>query len=221
MRKVILANGEVYHVFNRSMERKPVFTSKKEYFRALTTVDFYHFANPPLKLSKALILEKEKRIEFFRQLRNQGQQLVEILSYCLMPNHFHFLLRQQLDNGISRFLSNFANSYTRYFNTKYQRTGALFQGIFKAVRIENDEQLVHVSRYIHLNPVLSFLVNEENLEEYLWSSLPEFLDIEKREICSTGPILSFFSSKNKYREFVHDQIDYAKRLEKIEHLILE
>ena len=221
MRKVFLANGEVYHVFNRSIERKPVFISKKEYFRALTTVDFYRFANPPLKLSKALILEREKRIEFFRQLKDRGQQLVEILSYCLIPNHFHFLLRQQLNNGISRFLSNFANSYTRYFNTKYQRTGALFQGIFKAVRIENDEQLVHVSRYIHLNPVVSFLVDEGNLEGYLWSSLPEFLDIEKRELCSTGAILSFFSSKNKYREFVHDQIDYTKKLEEIKHLILE
>jgi len=167
MRKVILANGEIYHVFNRSIERKPIFTSKREYLRALTTVDFYRFANPLLKLSKVLVLEKEKRIEFFRELKNQGQQLVEILSYCLMPNHFHFLLRQQLDNGISRFLSNFANSYTRYFNTKYQRTGALFQGIFKTVRIESDEQLVHVSRYIHFNPVLSFLVDDENLEEYL------------------------------------------------------
>ncbi|MBI4759007.1 MAG: transposase [Chloroflexi bacterium] len=219
--KIVLANNEVYHVFNRGIEQRPTFTNKREYTRALTTLDFYRFRNPSLRLSKVLLLEKEKRGEFFLNLKSGGERLVEIISYCLMPNHFHFLLRQRLDDGISEFLSNFSNSYTRYFNTKHKRTGALFQGIFKAVRMESDEQLIHVSRYIHLNPVVSFVVKEEDLETYPWSSLPEFLGTEKRGICHKELVLGLFPSKEKYREFVHDQIDYARRLEAIKHLALD
>ena len=76
---------------------------------------------------------------------------MEIICYCLMPNHLHLLLRQLMDGGISKFMSNFANSYTRYFNTKSKRKGPVFEGKFKAKRIETDEQLLHLSRHIHLN----------------------------------------------------------------------
>jgi len=221
MRKIIFANNEIYHIFNRSIEQRPVFTHKKEYYRALTTLDFYRFKNPPLRLSKALLLENQKREEFFRELKQKGKKLVEIISYCLMPNHFHLLLRQKASNGVPKFASNFTNSYTRYFNTKHKRIGPLFQGIFKAVRIENDEQLIHVSRYIHLNPIVSFIIKEKLLDTYPWSSLPEYLGSQGEEICDKEIVLGLFPSKEKYRKFVHDQIDYAKRLEKIKHLVLE
>lgn len=221
MRKIIFANNEIYHIFNRSIEQRPVFTHKKEYNRALTTLDFYRFKNPPSRLSKALLLENQKREEFFLRLKREGKKLVEIISYCLMPNHFHFLLKQKANNGIPKFASNFSNSYTRYFNTKHKRIGPLFQGIFKAVRIENDEQLIHVSRYIHLNPVVSFIIKEELLDPYPWSSLPEYLGRQKEEICNKEIVLGLFPSKEKYRKFVHNQIDYAKRLEEIKHLLLE
>ncbi len=147
--------------------------------------------------------------------------MVRILSYCLMPNHFHLLLEQLSDQGVKKYLSNFSNSYTRYFNTKHKRIGALFQGIFKAVRIEDDEQLIHVSRYIHLNPATSCLVTEKNLDTYSWSSLPEFIDRKNGELCDTRPILDFFPSKKAYRNFIYNQIDYAKNLEQIKHLLFE
>ena len=83
-----------------------------------------------------------------------------------MPNHFHLLLKQTIDNGISHFLSKFTNSYTKYFNTKYNRVGPVFQGVFKSVHIESDEQLMHLSRYIHLNPVVSAVVEKQNLLSY-------------------------------------------------------
>lgn len=220
MRSIVLANNEVYHVFNRGIELRPTFTTKKEYERALITLNFYRFKNPSLRLSKVLLLEKKEREKFFLKLIKEGQKLVDVLSYCLMPNHFHFLLRQRLENGISEFLSNFSNSYTRYFNIKHQRNGALFQGIFKAIIIENEEQFIHVSRYIHLNPVVSFVIKNENLETYLWSSLPEFLGATERGIC-TREILDLFPSKAKYLKFLYDQVDYAKKLETIKHLLLE
>lgn len=138
-----------------------------------------------------------------------------------MPNHFHFLLKQLQDNGISIFISKFSNSYAKYFNTKHERVGPLFQGRFKAIHIENDEQLIHVSRYIHLNPVVSSLINTEALESYLWSSYPKYLDLAMLDFVDKEMVMSFFKSEVKYKNFVLDQIDYGKKLEQIKHLILE
>ncbi|MDP3888893.1 MAG: transposase [bacterium] len=221
MRQVVLAPGEIYHVFNRSIEQRPVFTNKREYKRALQAFDYYRFKSPPLRLSKAMLLETKLREDFFQSFKKEGEKLVDIIAYCFMPNHFHFLLKQKEENGISRFTSNFTNSYTRYYNTKYKRIGALFQGIFKAVHVGNDEQLIHVSRYIHLNPVVSFLVQPDMLDSYLWSSFQEFIGKSQDNFCATEIILDNFSSSNEYREFVNDRIDYGRKLELIKHLILE
>lgn len=138
-----------------------------------------------------------------------------------MPNHFHFLLKQKIDHGISNFISNFTNSYTKYFNTKYDRVGPLFQGLFKAVLVESEEQLIHLSRYIHLNPVTSSLVKPEDLQNYYWSSYPEYVDLLEDSLTNKHLILDFFPSIDKYKEFVLDQVDYAKKLEFIKHLILD
>ena len=221
MRKIVFANNEIYHIFNRSIEQRPVFIDKNKYKRGFLTLNFYRFNNLPLKLSKALLLESKVREKFFNKLKQDGEKLIEIISYCLMPNHYHFLLKQTMDNGISKFISNFTNSYTRFFNTRHKRIGPIFQGIFKAVRIENEEQLIHVSRYIHLNPVVSFIIKEEILDTYPWSSLSEFLGYREEEICNKEIILCHFSSRENYRKFIHNQIDYGKKLEAIKHLMLE
>lgn len=147
---------------------------------------------------------------------------MELICYCLMPNHFHFLLKQKLDNGVSKFVGNFTNSYTRYFNTKHDnRVGPLFQGTFKAVHIDDDEQLIHVSRYIHINPTVSFIEKIGRLEKYHWSSLPEYLGLDGKEICDKDLVMGFFSSTKAYRKFIYDQVGYSKELKKIEHLLLE
>jgi putative transposase len=132
-----------------------------------------------------------------------------------MPNHFHFLVRQLKDNGISIFMSQVSNSYTKFFNTKNKRIGALFQGPFKAVHIQSDEQLIHTSRYIHLNPVVSNLT--KNIASYRWSSYCEYLD--KPYICSTSEILDFFASPVAYKSFIENQINYAKTLEILKHTL--
>lgn len=221
MRSVVFANNEVYHVYNRAVEKRPVFTDKREYQRSILALDYYRFQKPAYSLAKALQLEKDQRIDFLSKLKKEGKKLAEIVSYCLMPNHFHLLLKQKETGGISKYINNFANSYTRYFNVKHSRNGPLFQGVFKAVRMEDEEQLLHVSRYIHLNPVTSYLVKEEDLEKYLWSSLPEYLGLRSEEICDKEIILSNFASKESYRKFVYDQIDYAKKIEAIKHLVYD
>lgn len=220
-RRVVFACGEVYHVFNRGVELRPTFTDKREFLRAFLTADFYRFSKPSLSLSGALFLNSQDRSEFFHRLKSEGSKLVEIISYCFMPNHFHFLLKQNLDGGVSRFVNNFSNSYTRFFDAKNGRIGPLFQGIFEAVRIETDEQLIHVSRYIHLNPTVSFLVDESKLDTYPWSSFPEYLGLATEEICNKPVVLDQFPSPQSYRAFVHDQVDFGKRLESIKHLLME
>lgn len=220
-RKLVFANDEIYHVFNRGVEKRPTFTDKRELNRALLTLDYYRFAKPPVKLSKFLVIPKDQQGKFLENIKKEFEKLVEIICFCLMPNHFHFLLKQKMDNGISTFISNLANSYTRFFNTKHERIGPLFEGIFKAVRIESEEQLIHTSRYIHLNPVSSFLIEPEDLETYQWSSYPEFLGLSDKNLVTKDLILNLFSSIEAYKKFVLDQVDYARRLGLIKHLTLE
>jgi len=218
--QAIFANNHFYHTFNRGVARQPTFKTKRDYDRAIIALDYYQYEKPSLKLARALSLNKEDELKFFQGLRKQPK-LAEITAYCLMPNHFHLLLKQKIKNGVSKFLSNFTNSYTRYFNTKRERVGPLFQGIFRAVRIETDQQLIHVSRYIHLNPVASLVIKEEELDTYSWSSLPEYLNPRINMISQQKDILDYFPSRIAYRKFVYDQIDYAKKLEEIKHLMLE
>ena len=155
-------------------------------------------------------------------LKKKAMYLVSIISFVLMPNHFHFLLKQNVENGISLFLAQFQNSYTRYFNTKNRRQGHLLQGQFKAVRIEDDDQLLHVRRYIHLNPYVSYVVKDiKELEEYKYSSFPEYLNHEKNEICNKPIVLSHFPTIKQYKKFITDQADYQRELGQIKHLVME
>lgn len=135
-----------------------------------------------------------------------------------MPNHFHLLVKQTEENGISKFMAKFTNSYTKYFNTRYQRIGPLVQGVFKAVHVETDEQFIHLSRYIHLNPITGFLVKPDELQAYPWSSYPNYLENPNDD---QKEIMNFFKSSNKYKEFVLAQIDHAKKLKEIEYLTID
>lgn len=220
-RLVPLVTDQFYHVFNRGIDHRTTFTNANEFKRAITTLEFYSFSTPPLKLSRFLKLSKEEREKLHERLKTENNKLVEILSFCLMPNHFHFLLKQLQENGISKFLSIFQNSYTRYFNTKNDRDGSLFLDQFKAVLIETDEQLLHVSRYIHLNPLTSYIVKDfDSLSKYLWSSLSEYLN-QAPEICKLTTVLDFFNSTKEYLKFIEDQVEYQRELHKIRHLLLE
>lgn len=216
-----LVNEQIYHVFNRGINHQPTFLNKYDYKRATLTTNYYRFSNLPTKLSRLLTLSNEDRTKIMDNLNKENDKLVEILAFCLMPNHFHFLLRQTKDKGISKFLGNLQNSYTRYFNTKNERDGSLFLDQFKAVLIRTDEQLIHVSRYIHLNPYTSYVVKDlNNLFKYPWSSLPEYIE-KKPGICELDTIMSTFKTPNAYQDFIKDQADYQRQLHKIQHLALE
>lgn len=219
-RKLVFVNGEVYHLLNRGVEKRQTFTQKRELQRATDTFVYYRFADLSFRFSHFMRLDKDSREIFSSKLKDNMKQ-VDILAYCLMPNHFHFLVRQNIDKGISKFMANFQNSYTKYFNTKNDRVGPLFQGLFKAVHIESDEQLMHVSRYIHLNPVSSFILESKDLEMYEWSSYQDYINTRNPGVVEVRTILDLFSDKGEYKKFVLDYADYARQVEKIKHLVLD
>lgn len=223
-RKVILAPEQIYHVFNRGVASVPIYFNIREYLRFLDLVDYYRFSNTPFSFSDLMNLQKKEREEILVRLKKENATHVEILSYCLMPNHFHLLLKQITDKGISIFMKNLQNSYVRYFNIKNKRAGPLFQSMFKAVRIENDEQLLHVSRYIHLNPSTAYIVEPEKLEDYIWSSLKAYLDENLNKdnyFVNPKVVMKFFKNGKNYLKFVLDQADYQRELDKIKHLVFE
>lgn len=205
-------NGEYYHIYNRGVEKKPIFNIRRDYTRFLKTINYYQFAGPKPKLSRFLfnpdLIVKP----------NLNDKIVEIVCYCLMPNHFHFLVKQLKDGGITEFVSKLSNSYTKYFNTKHTRVGPLFQGEFKAVLVTSDEQLIHVSRYIHLNPAVAYLV--KNLDQYEWSSYSEYIH-GRTGLSVKKDILAFFKSSEEYKKFILDHYSYALDLASIKHQLLD
>lgn len=217
-RNILLVTDEYYHVFNRGVARQPTFVSKSDYFRALLALDYYQYANPPIKLSKFKVLSREDKYKLLSE--RDTSKLVDIISYVFMPNHFHLLLKQNIDNGISKYLSKFTNSYTRYFNIRHNRVGSVFQGVFKAVSVETEEQLLHLSRYIHLNPYVSSVVTKSDLLSYPWSSLNSYISNEASFI-NADSVLSRFKKSYSYKDFVLNHADYARELEIVKHLTID
>lgn len=221
-RKTILAEGEIYHIFNRSVARQPIFLTDTYYQRAHEVLSYYNNLNAPVRFSHFARLPISLKNEVLETLNKENQKLVQILAFCFMPNHVHFLIKEIREKGITTFMRIFQNSYAKYFNTKTERNGSLFQSMFKAVRILTDEQLLHVARYIHLNPVTSYILkNIEELKNYPWSSFPIYIGKQKSNIVDTELVLSLFSSVEQFIKFTEDQVDYQRKLDKIKHLLLE
>lgn len=219
-RTVPFVSNQVYHVFNRSIARLPIFIGKNDYERVLDLIRYYRFSKPPLRFSHYKRLPIEKKVEFEKSFMLDENSMLDILAYCIMPNHFHFLLKPKKDNAVSDFMRNLQNSYSKYFNTKRERTGSLFQFMFRAVRMETDQQLLHVSRYIHLNPVTSYLIEVKGLETYEWSSFKDYV-FDTSSFVNKEMVLGNFISGQKYKKFVFDQAEYQRELGKIKHLVLE
>lgn len=217
-RKTVFANDNYYHLYNRGVNKQPIFTTEWEYKRMMELLAYYRHLNLPMRYSlfaKKSVVERE---EISKQLI--GGYKVEIIAYCFMLNHFHLLIKQIENGGISRFMSDFQNGYVKYFNIKNNRVGPLFQGQFKAVRVEDDRQLLHLTRYIHLNPYSSQVVhNAEELLSYKWSSFDEYIQ-GVNGICDKEIVFSLIK-KDKYKDFVLDRAGYQRDLNRIKHLTLE
>ena len=212
-RKHSLATNEIYHIFNKSIAGFKIFNNEAEFLRIILNAKYYQQIKPAISLSR-FIRDYGPDIE---SLENDDR-LVEIISYCIMPTHIHFILKQIKDNGISTFMSHTLNSYTRFFNFKHKRKGPLWQGRFKSVLINKEEQLMHLTRYIHLNPVTSFLVDDP--KEWIASSFNEY--IEKNDdngVCRFNEILKI--EPVAYEKFVKQRASYQRNLGLIKNLMFD
>lgn len=218
-RKIVFANNQFYHVFNRTVGDETIFIRQKDIKRALALINFYRFKTI-ISFSKFITLNLQ--IKEIRQSEIfSSPPLVEICAFSLMPNHFHFLIRQLQDNGITTFLSNFQNSFAKFYNTKSERHGTLFCNMFKAVFIETEEQCIHVSRYIHLNHISAFMMKLDELDTYQNTSFATYMGNIKYDFISTEFLLSHFKSAERYREFVYNQVEYQRKLKLISQFMLD
>ncbi len=203
MKKPRFVEGEIYHIYNRGVEKRKVFLDKQDYLRFIHDLfelndeeavinTSYYLNSQLLRTPHSVLVPKERKV---RKL------LVEILIFTLMPNHFHLLLKQKPTEGIERFMRSLGTKYVQYFNKRYERVGPLFQDTYKAVLVETDNQLLHLSRYIHLQGIL--------LGSY--SSYADYLGKRKTEWLQPEEILSFF--KTAQRTSLKDIVSYESFVE--------
>lgn len=210
--------GEIYHVFTKSIAGFRIFNDADEFRRIKEISRYYQQKDVAIKFSRFKQLQAELDIPV--KPINSEERIVNIIAYCFMPTHIHLILKQLEDNAISVYMNNVLNSYTRYFNIRHKRKGPLWEGRFKKVLVVNDEQLFHLTRYIHLNPVTSNLI--EKAEQWgASSSYQEYLNK------NPGPDrITFFEeildiNPAEYREFVEERKDYQQELKKIKDMLFE
>ena len=185
MRKIPLVEGEYYHIYNRGVDRRSIFQNQADLSRFFESIKEFNRVDPIGSIF----------VHSFKKNKKNDKKLVEIIAYCLNPNHYHFILRQLVENGISEFMKRLSGGYTQYFNLKRKRDGALFQGKFKSSHIDSDEYLLHASVYVNLNN--RFNDKPAVLSKSSWE---EYVGKERDCICNTGIVLEKFRNKKEYEE---------------------
>lgn len=218
-KRILIATGEYYHVYNRSIAKEPLFSSYFYLKLALDTIAYYRFPQI-IRFSDFRHYTAQQKNNYLLQI-NKNQPFVEIYTFTFMPNHYHLQLKQLQNNGIFKFITNFQNSFAKYYNIKENRTGGLFQTSFKVKRILSIEEFIHVSRYIHLNPVTSSLIKSEKLLTYPYTSYPLYIYQQQKEFLSCEIILNHFKTLDNYISFINSQIDYQIKLDQIKHLLFD
>ena len=203
-----------YHIYNRGVNKRKIFQTPVDYKTFLKFLKIYLSPRDKNDLQNQLQAtndwrEKDKIIRLLRL--NNFSQDIDCVTYCLMPNHFHFLIKQKPLDGIQQFMRSISAIYSNYFNTNYKRTGPLFEGRYKAVLVKSDEQLIHLSRYIHLNP-------KEKSMTWNYSSLPNYLGQMNQIWVKPREILSYFSKEKPnltYLSFIKQQGEDSTLLDKL------
>lgn len=208
--------GGYYHLYNRGVEKRSIFQDQQDYSVFLSYLKTYLIPKDEQglrqRLSDSEISAKERDAILKLLGLNNFYGEILVIAYCLMPNHFHLLIKQNSASSIDRFMNSLCTRYTMYFNRKYKRIGPLCQDVYKAVMVESDEQLLHLTRYIHRNPISSATKGDALGVEITKqpSSYPEYLEQRKTEWVHPEDILSFFSKtipQLSYQSFVEQSED--------------
>lgn len=219
MRKFSFIEGEHYHVYNRGTDKRTIFLDNQDWARFLQSMVEFNVTDPIGSLYQNSFHSKRQsqlRSETPKLERVGGEEgkLVEIIAYCLNPNHFHLILKQVSDKGIAKFMQKVGTGYTNYFNHKYQRTGALFQGVFKAIHIDSNEYLLHLSAYVNLNFRVHQLKSETSQYRSSWEEYVG-VGVVGKEICEKEIILGQFQQRKDYQLFAQQSLDGIRERKKL------
>ena len=176
---------------------------KEPLYKVSQPGEYYHLYNRG-NHQQEIFLEEADYIGYLERLRKYKEEhKISIICYCLMPNHLHLLVRQDAKTPLYKFVLPLHTSYSMYFNRKYDKVGHLFQGRFKQKRVDKDEYLSRLSSYIHLNPLIDGLV--EKLEDYQWSSYPDYIALRQGTLCDKEPVLMDQSS-DWYKQVTEEEV---------------
>lgn len=201
-----------YHIYNRGVAKANIFKCEKDYKVFLDYLKIY--------LTPMDLRGESLQVAPSKELKNYAEE-VDLIAHCLMPNHFHLLVYQKNKDSINYFMRSLATKYVRYFNSRYDRVGPLFQGVYKAVKVVDEEQLIYLTKYIHRNPI-DISTARRVLAGYKYSSYGNYLGLFKQGWVKPGRILRFYSDSNKliydktYKEFVEEIEDDYSLIKKIQ-----
>lgn len=211
MRKVKFEDNKIFHIFNRGIDGRDIFMDSYDQGRFFRCMDQFNDVKNIGSLYEASFREGDDR-----RIIPDSDRLIEFFCYCLNPNHLHFLSKQIKNGGISKFMHKLGAGYTRYYNEKYRRRGGLFEGPFKAVEVDSDEYLLHLSAYINLNDKVHRLGNRATK-----SSWGEYCGNFSEGICNTNLVLNQFNDRRHYQEFAKAALATIQDKKDMQKLILE
>lgn len=227
-----IQTGEIYHVYNRGVEKRDVFCERLDYIRFIHDMFEFNDTRPAPSFERRY--NPKNNVGSLTSNIRRGDRIVEILSFCLMPNHYHLLVRPITDGGLTLFMRKLGTGYTNAFNGKNKRVGSLFQGSYKAKHVDMEAYLRHLICYIHLNPLKSlrkldkngkmdFQRTWESLKKYRWSSHLDYLGEDNfGSVIEKKFILELFGNTTGYKEFVREWMkDEAEKLEFISSVAMD
>jgi len=223
LRKDPFVTGEYYHIYNRGIDKRVIFKLKRDYERFMMLL---YLANSQESFRLDDLLGKQQKTFSEVLISGKGEPLVSVGAWCLMINHFHLLVRQEVDGGITKFMKKLGTGYSMFFNIKYQRAGALFGGPFKSKLIGNDDNYMkQLFAYIHLNPLeIKFkdwenLINKKHpkewkdfLENYNYSSYKDYIKEYRPEgnILKINTFPDYFKEENSFNDFIDGYLSFNK-----------
>ena len=229
LRKTQFVNGEFYHIYNRGVDKRNIFTNRDDVNRFFQGMIEFNVLDPIGSIyensfrqlgSEASKLAEKKSIK-------KQKPLVNFVAYCLNPNHFHFIIEQVADKGIEKLMQRIGTGYTKYFNNKYKRSGSLFQGVFKSIHVDSNEYLLHLSAYVNLNNRVHQLGSEASKLTQGQSSWGEYVGDDKQRFCEKGIVLGQFKNVKEYRTFAEESLTgilekrYGGEVPNMEEFLLE
>jgi putative transposase len=201
-RKIPIVTGRYYHVFNSGINGENTFTHKYHYQKAIEGLWYYRYDKPPIRLAYFKSLNQQATFRYLDKLRHHPL-LADVVAYVLMPSSYHLILKQHIDGGVSRFMANMQNSYTRYFNAHKDRKGMLFERQFNALPIENDQHILYLTKYLHLKPLQENRVQTlDELFAFDWSSLSEYTETKPEHLrfCNRDAVMHQVGGPEGYRQ---------------------